>query len=296
MIDFIRIFYRDKERLEQALFDENSFSDVNAVYSIHTAEIKYPYTATLGSLNIGVSEKSGYIKNSIHKLFNSLFSDSEHNYNDFGYSSICYTIDYITRKVIDSDFTKLTQLEFGFNLEIDDSPESVLMRNFLMHQYKEGFVVDYQNKGKLKQFVHSKYIIKVYDKSKQFGLENDLIRIEIKFKKASEFKYLGVYYMTDLKKKNVLRRLFLYLIKRYDELIIVDNFDIHSIADIRDYNLLCMYANPIYWTQEIKRKHPEFRARHKKQFEKLLVKNDLLKTKSHIRNLLFKKFIQLINN
>lgn len=296
MIDFIRIFYPDKEKLEQALLDKNSFSDVDAVYGIHSEKVKYPFTTNLGSLNIGVSEKSGYVKNSIHKLFNSLFSEKEHNYNDFTYSSICYTIDYIIKKVVDSDSTKLTQLEFGFNLEIDDIPETVVMRNFLMHQYKGGYVIDYQDKGKLKQFVHSKYIIKVYDKSKQFELDNNIIRIEIKFKKASEYKYLGVYYITDLKKKNVLRKLFLYLIKRYDELIIVDNFDSYSIADKKDYNLLSIYANPIYWTQEIKRKHPEFRARHKKQFEKLLIKNDLLKTKSHIRNLLVKKFIQLINN
>ncbi|MGC4041205.1 MAG: hypothetical protein QM710_10570 [Flavobacterium sp.] len=296
MIDFIRIFYKDKDRFEQHVVDEQNFPDLNAVLNYHTGSIKYPYTTNLGSLALGVSEKTGYVKNSIHQLYNYLTEEAAHNHNDFGYYSICSTIDFISKKIIDANITKLTQLEFGFNLDVDKDPVSILTRNFLTHQYKEGSVIDYQSKGKLKQFVHSNYIIKIYDKSRQYNLGNNILRFEVKFKKAVEYKHLGIYSITDLKKKIVLRKLFIYLINRFDELTIVDNFSIQSIQNKEEYYSLSRYSNPVFWTHEIKNTHSEYKARKRKHFERLLKKNNLLKTKSQLRELLHRKFIYLINN
>jgi hypothetical protein len=90
--------------------------------------------------------------------------------------------------------------------------------------------------------------------------------------------------------------LFKYLIKRFDELTIVDDFDEGSITNVKEYNALSRYINPNYWTEEIKGNHQEARARQKKHFGKLLKENDLLKTKTYLRTLFVQKFIQLINN
>jgi hypothetical protein len=296
MIDFIRLYYRDKSELENQINTLGEFEEANAVYGLHTAEIKYPYTAKLGSMNVGVSNHTGYVKNSLHKLHNFNTTGKEQNHDDFGYSKLCETIDFLSKGVINAGTTKLTQLEFGLNLEIDKLPESVVRRNFLMHNLKGGSSNTYQRKGELKQFSHNNYFIKVYDKGKQFDLEENVLRFEIKFIKAKEFQNLGIYNITDLKSKRNLNKLFQYLLKRFNELTIVDDFDDISIPDKEDYDKLGRYTNPNFWSEEIKEKHRQTKARHRKEFERLLEKNDLQKTKASLKVLLIQKFIYLINH
>lgn len=55
----------------------------------------------------------------------------------------------------------------------------------------------------------------------------------MKFIKAKEFQNLGIYKLEDLEDKSNLRRLFIYLLNRFDELIIVDDYDDVSIGSIK---------------------------------------------------------------
>jgi hypothetical protein len=296
MIDFVRLYYRDKSKLEDFVLDKENFDTVNTVMEYHSGEIKYPYTAKLGSMDVGVSERSGYVKNSLHKLYNYRENSEEQNHNDFSFSKICREVDYLNKSIIDAGKTKLTQLEFGLNIEIDKLPEMLVRRNFIMHKYVGGSANNYHGNGELKLFSHDNYFIKVYDKGKQFELDKNVLRFEIKFIKAKEFQNIGVFNLIDLKDKSNLRRLVKYLVKRFDEMTIVDDFDENSIAELDDYNKLSRYTNPIFWTEEIKGMHQNKRARYKNEFEKILIKNDLLKTKAYLRDLLIKKYIYLINH
>lgn len=296
MIDFVRLYYRDKFRLEKSVLTPGNFATVNTVMEYFTGEIKYPYTTNVGSMDVGISKNSGYVKNSLHKLHNFNATGDEQNHNNFSYSTICDTIDFLSKKIVDANSTKLTQLEFGINIAIDKLPEVVVRRNFLMHKLKGGSSNDYRGKGELKQFSHNNYFIKVYDKGKQFGLDENILRFEIKFIKAKEFHALGVYNLEDLKSKENLRKLFVYLLKRFDELTIVDDFNETTIVEKNDYDKLSRYTNPIFWTEEIKGKHQQTKSRHRKEFERLLEKNDLLNTKIYLRKLLIQKFIYLINH
>ena len=296
MIDFVRLYYRDKSKLENFVLDKENLGNLNTVFDYFESEIKYPYTAKLGSMDVGVSERSGYVKNSLHKLYNYRENSEEQNYNDFSFSKICREVDYLSKKIIDAGKTKLTQLEFGLNIEIDKLPEMLVRRNFIMHKYEGGSSNNYHGYGELKLFSHDNYFIKVYDKGKQFELDKNILRFEIKFIKAKEFQNIGVFNLIDLKDKSNLRRLVKYLVKRFDEMTIVDDFDANSISELDDYNKLSRYTNPNFWTEEIKGMHQNKRARYKNEFEKILIKNDLLKTKAYLRDLLIKKYIYLINH
>jgi hypothetical protein len=296
MIDFIRLYYRDKSKLEDFVLDKENFDTVNTVMEYHTGEIKYPYTAKLGSMDVGVSKRSGYVKNSLHKLYNYRETSEEQNYNDFSFSKICNEVDYLSKNIIDAGKTKLTQLEFGLNIEIDKLPEILVRRNFIMHKYEGGSANNYQGNGELKLFSHNNFFIKVYDKGKQFGLDENVLRFEIKFIRAKEFQKMGIFNIGDLKDKSNLRKLFKYLIKRFDEMNIIDDFDENSVSDINDYNKLSRYTNPTFWTEEIKGIHQNKRSRYRNDFEKILRRNDLLKTKVYLRALLFQKYIYLINH
>ena len=296
MIDFLRLYYRDKSKLENFVLEEGNFETVNTVMDYHTGVIKYPYTTKLDSMDIGVSEKSAYVKNSLHKLHNFREYSEEQNHNDFTYSEICNEVDYLCKNIVNAGSTRLTQLEFGLNIELDTLPENLIRRNFYMHNYKGGCGNNYNGRGELKQFNHNNYFIKVYDKGKQFELDKNILRFEIKFIKSKDFQRFGVYNIQDLKVKRNLRLLFQNLIKRFDEMIIVDDFNESSIASKDDYNDLQKYTNHIYWTEEIKGIHQQQRKRETQKFQKLLIKNDLLKTKLYLRGLLIQKFIYLINN
>ena len=76
---------------------------------------------------------------------------------------------------------KAARWEIILNIEINKSPETLVRRNFFMHKYKGGSANNYQGKGELKQFSHDNFLIKVYDKGKQFELESNVLRFEIKF-------------------------------------------------------------------------------------------------------------------
>ncbi len=296
MIDFIKLLYKENNEFKKLVMDETNFPDLESILHYHTGEVKPHYRAKFGSLDIRVNKEAGYIKNSLHKFYNNLKLFEEQNYNDFGYYSISEAIEEINYKFKIANQGRLTQLEFGLNVIVDSSPQSLVSRNFLIHKNKAGSSDNFRGEGELKRFIHSNYLIKVYDKGMHFKQQKNILRFEIKFIKAIEFNTMNIYTLNDLKDKTNLRKLFLYLIKRYDELTIVDDFNSDSDIEIKDYFNLMRYTNPIFWSEELKGKHPETKKRYWNKFNLLLHKNRLLKTKESIRKLLVEKFIFLMNN
>ena len=296
MIDFIRIFYQDKMALEHFVCKQGNFEEVDAVYELHSRKIKYPYKARFCGIEVGITEKHGYVKNSIHKAYNEIATGESQNYSDFTYSNLCETIDFVSRKVVDVDIVRISQLEFGLNISTSVSAKDIISENVFMHKLKSHtHNRQFSGQGELKQFDHSNFCVKIYDKAMQYGLGYNLLRFEVRFKKSKELQQLGVYNLPDLKDKQVLRRLFLYLLKRFDEMIIVDSYSEKDIS-AKDYILLCEYNNPMYWTRLFLGKKYQVKMMHEKKYMGLLEKYDLLKTKKQLRELLFKKFIYLMNH
>lgn len=293
MVDFIKVIYKDKSTVESLIYNPDIFKELEVILDYHTGEIKYPYRAKLDIMDIAVSKNRFTIKNSIHKLYNSLSGYGNQNYNDFGYSNLCYAIDYLKEKITGIGAIRLSNLEFGLNIIVPKSAEDLIKYNIYMHQLK-GFNHDkeFKGKGKLKEFVHSNYSIKIYDKAKQFGLTENILRFEIKFTKSIEFNKLGVYNLKDLKNKNNLNRLFDYLLKRFDELTIIDDY---SHLTIEEKTTIEAYSNFIHW-EKLTRANRNKKSKEKKEFNKLLVNHNLLTLKKELRVLLQKKFSELINN
>lgn len=295
MIDYIRLHWRNKFRIEKHVIKEGNFEELFQIYESHSGEIRYPYTTSFYGMSIVLTEKYGYVKNSIHKSYNIRHNEESHNYNDFTYANLCEQIDYIINRLTDIESSGITQLEFGLNIPIGVNAEDIIEKNILMHKFKSAnHNKEYYGTGKLKQFDHYNYVFKIYDKAKQYGLITNIIRIEIKFMKAKEFQAIGVFNLVDLKNRTILCQLFFLLLKRFDELIIIDDF-IHIEMVNEDLRLLRKYSNTRFWEIELKDKHPNTRSRHKDKFLSLLKKYDLLKIKTLLREQLIRKFINLIN-
>lgn len=295
MIDFVRIHYKDKSEFEPYVMKEENFEKLQTVMEYHTGEINYPYKTVLDTLDVVITKKSGYVKNSLHKLYNYVNEDEECNYNDFQYSKLCETIDYIS-KIPNITETKLTNLEFGININVDDKAENIIKKFVLMHNYKGyNHNKEYNGKGFLYQFDHSNYLIKIYDKAKQYKRPDNILRFEIKYKRERGFNDLGIYNLKDLKNKQNLRRLFCDLMKRFEEMQIIDLFDDKDIIK-KDKELLTQYINPRFWQEDIKGMSGTTKMRYKRTFNSLILKYGLDTTKKNLNTLLKEKFIQLINN
>ncbi|RXJ52625.1 hypothetical protein [Gelidibacter gilvus] len=295
MVDYLRLFWRDKVMLEHFVCQEENFTELDTIYGYHTGEIKYPYRTRFNEMEVKITSKYAYVFNSIHKSYNNIHLGVTHNYNDFSYSAICEMIEHINQKLTDITNANLTQFEFGFNLSTPIPAEEIITNNVLMHKAKApNHNRLFNGRGKLKQFDHHNYVVKIYDKAKQYNLSQNLLRFEIRFQKAVEFQQFGIFKLDHLKDKYKLRLLFLHLMKRFDELIIVDHIDETQIAT-SDLNRLMIYNNPYYWETTINRYSGTTKMRHLRDYNILLGKYDLLKTKRYLRQLLWDKYLQLIN-
>lgn len=297
MIDFVRLMYTDKSVIEPFVCNGDNFEELLTVLECHSGEIRYPYTANIGNMEIRINDKSVYVKNSIHKLYNTLQGDEVHNYNDFRYSEICKTIDYLNGKLTDLQSTRLTQLEFGLNIRLPEPAECIIRQNLILHQLKiHNHNEQFGGRGEYKQFNHYNYYFKIYDKAKQYDLDEHVIRIEIKHKSNKSFRPMGVYKLHDLKSKVVLRDLFGDLLKRFDELTIVDNIQEDTKITKKDKRQLESYLSYNYWKKLSERGNRNRKLIERDAFQSLLVKNNLLKTKTFLRASLIQKFNELLNS
>lgn len=121
------------------------------------------------------------------------------------------------------------------------------------------------------------------------------MRFEIKFVSSKEFNPLGVYNLDDLIIKENLNMLFKYLMKRFDELLIVDDITENPQIPMNDIDSLNSYSSFVYWENLSKNNQRQTKMRHKKKYFNLLEKYDLLKTKKMLKNQLIQKFEKLIN-
>lgn len=296
MVDFVRVHYSDKSRLEPFVMRQENFEKVITSLDYHATEVLYPYKTNLGNMEIVINENGGYVKNSIHKMNNLLVTGQDHNYNDFPYSELCSTIDYVSDKIIDVNERKLTQLEFGLNINVTKRAETIIKKSILMHNLERHTALrKFKGKGYLLEFEHTNYIIKVYDKAKQYNRLENTLRFEIKFISTKEFNPLGVYNLEDLKSKENLQNLFNYMLKRFDELLIVDDITKNIEIKAKDLDDLNIYSSFAYWENLSDNNQRQKKMIDKRKYHALLEKYDLLKTKRTLKALLVEKFEELIN-
>lgn len=308
MIDFVKLRFTGtaKDELEhqvellqnlpeEALLKHGITSLTHKIDVITGDMWEYPKVMTFQGLEIRITLKQAIISNSIHKMNNIRWRNEDTNYNDFTYSQLCENLDYLIKHIPQVLKGSITSLEFGFNIHPETPAEDIIARNILLHNLKAPSKINtYGSKGMLKQFTHSSYVIKVYDKAKQnirYRIEYPILRFEIRYS-GKELRTLGIQKVQDLKNKMLLRVIFKSFINRYEDLLIVDDRD-PKIISKSDYSELQKFTNPLYW-EDVKIR--QTKRRHKAKFKDLLIKNNLLKMKHRLRVLLIAKFLYLINN
>ena len=180
---------------------------------------------------------SGYatLQGSFHKFHNS----GIHNHNQFDSDAFKRALkDFCNYFKVTPQQLKIIQLEYGFNI-VPPIASTEIIQGLIEHKRQTFDYITMGGKAEYKQAVHDRYILKIYNKGKQYGLDFEVLRIEHKVRNWTNYRRKGIVTFADFLKCN--KRLLLdEIIKSINEVILFDN----TIQGIDKYH---RYSNPNYW-------------------------------------------------
>lgn len=291
MIDFLRSYHDNKAQFEDTVLREDLFDNVAMIIDPKTGETEYPITCSKEGFTILIDKYRAYI-NCVPKMVLHNFKKLELLQNkNLSFSNFKTGIDCING-VIDHNYTKLSGVNIGFTIPTTIAGKDIIKMNVLMHNYKHcnhDLVIN--KKQYKKEFVHHNYKIGFYADNKDGG--TTLLKVVLKLNKSVEFSKFGINNINDLTQKKKLTDLFNLLMKRFDELIIVDNLEYIKGKDCEE---LENYLNYTYWSTLSSTKSSQTKSRHKKKFEALINKYNLGSLKAKLKQELNKSFREFISS
>ena len=175
------------------------------------------------------------IQGSLHKFIN----NGNHNHNIFTKELLQKSLDrlYEVFKLKPQNLW-IIKLEWGFNISPPCLTKKIL-RNLFQH-IKCDFEAPILRGGNFHQVEHARYIIKIYDKAKQYHLDKEWLRIEIKQMNWSQYRAKGIETLADFIKTD--KTLFLqFLIDKLREIVFYDPLIPKRVKS--------KYSNPNYWKE-----------------------------------------------
>jgi len=258
------------EDLNRALKFETLFDE-------RTAEIKYK-VACFHQMKVKVFYPSMRIEifGSLHKCYNSIAgihapnqTGPEHrkkgyNGNGFPYTRMRYTIDYICRRLGLNDQTcYISNLEIGLNIVHPYSDRKVLT-NLMRHVG----VAFHETQKNYFEAEHAQYIVKCYDKGRQYKLSKPTIRIELKYRKMEALNMPTFTTLNDLKNKQMLAAFCNRLTNKWLEVLMYDYTIRENELKPTDARKLPLFKNSSYWNEEL---NPKRLDRPKKDLTRIIL-------------------------
>lgn len=207
------------------------------------------------------------VQGSIHKYFNSIAGNGEHNFNDFTLNDVKNVISDLEYKFgFVSSYCAMRCLELGVNF-LPPILTKIIIDNSFLH-IKSPFERKFNSdEGNYTQVKHSQYIIKLYDKrlhyvKQGYFIDEERLRLEVKFMKMEKLISASICTLEDLKSVNIdfVKEL---LLKEFDRILFYDTTIVHPSTSLKNYN------NPNYWTELITTKHPNTFVKHKNKLNEI---------------------------
>ncbi|MBS1669199.1 MAG: hypothetical protein JST58_17635 [Bacteroidetes bacterium] len=263
MVDGIQICYHDCARshlLEadwQALFWDKSLVrvDDNRLMKFRGLDLKLKNSKN-GGLALLVS-------GSIHKYHNL----GEHNADQFTFERLVQSIDSFTDLFsIPAKECYIHGIEVGLNL-ILEYPVIRVLKNVVCHAYKPFSFLSERSIRNGIVCTHSKYRVKVYDKSKVSGVScGNTLRFEVAIDKMEKIAAYQIKTLADLQDKYKVYPLINLLKDALNDIVFTDSSMNIRILSEHEQKQFLHFSNPKTW--QTLSKHQRCRA--KKTFKKLL--------------------------
>ena len=147
-------------------------------------EIHYYYLID-ENMKIKVYENNKiFISGSLHKYSN----DGFHNYDSFTYLRFLEVVEKIKERFgIEPKHLRILCLEHGYNITPPIDPD-LIIDHLIKHRNKDCEILLSNDRARYKQFKHNNYILKIYNKGKQYDRKDLILRIENKQTNWSEFR------------------------------------------------------------------------------------------------------------
>ncbi|SOC78852.1 hypothetical protein SAMN06296241_0369 [Salinimicrobium sediminis] len=181
------------------------------------------------------------VEGSFHKYWNK----GAHNFNDFGIVEVKQVLADLQKKFnIKPENCILRQLEIGVNIKPPGKTKSIL-KQCLLHKTDRLKWIFTKDEGNYIQARHQRHILKIYDKKthyikKGFKIEDEVMRVEIKYLKMHDLNKKGIRTLADLLKYG-LENFTPELLKQWQNVIF---YDFKALQGTKYENL---YSNPNYW-------------------------------------------------
>ncbi|MBO0331132.1 hypothetical protein [[Muricauda] lutisoli] len=286
MIDFVKIKVVD---CDIDKLTNHPFLEFHRTVSEKTGELGTFMIASYHKCKIKVYDSGTiFFSGSIHKMFNSIKGveapngdPKGFNGNEFYYQDIIEIREHICSLFnVIPECLVLQNIELGLNLNSFFNPQDFIKWLLFFEGNEFGFHFD----GLYAQSIHQQYIIKIYNKGRQYGMPTNTLRFEIKvLKMQHQLNHVGFRTMGDID-LNTLGLAFDYLIKQLQKVLYYDiTIQTKGIPD-KQKGKLKDYKNPRYWSELT----PKERHRDKKKLN-ALIESKSKNLKSELALLLNKK-------
>lgn len=252
MIDYTKIRLRgiNINRLK-----ELPYLEFKTEVSTKTGELSQKQIADFHFCKIVIYDSGAvYFTGSIHKFWNSFNKIVAPNLQEQkiykGYNGNQFKIDDIieVRNLLQKIFAcsssqmVFENIEFGINSE----------PNFNIHLFMTGLIMFHGNmfefrwKGNYAEVRLQRYRIKIYNKSYQYGMNRETLRVEIHINKMEELKRIGIKSFADIN-TNSLNGAFTLLLNQFKDVVYYDNTIKPESLSKPQKNNLNRLSNPLYW-------------------------------------------------
>ena len=273
LIDYVKILFNciDVTRLYNL-----PFLDFTTVVNLKTGEATTKKTVIYHFCKITIYE-SGLVlfSGSIHKLYNSIKGIKAPNYNKQiqykGFNGNQFNINniYEVRTHLEELFNCKSKdmifqnIEFGVNT----NPLFVVQQFLKGLLYQKGKLFEYKYNGYYAQVKHQRYLLKIYNKSNQYQMDKETLRVELKIVKTEFLKQTGIRTFEDITEKTLENATNL-LLTTFDEVVYYDYTIQKKGLKEQHKQTLRNYSNPRYWVYNLL---PRYRDRHKKKLADFII-------------------------
>jgi hypothetical protein len=142
------------------------------------------------------SKRTIWIKNSIHKFYNSQIANwGEYNHDDYTYEKFVETVDFFcgVLNCYPKDLKLFGKFEYGLNVTLKYRPFEIANRfeSIVTTASNPFYTVPNKHGKPFERICHfTNYAVKFYDKSKQAQISGKILRYEIASNKVSEIRKL----------------------------------------------------------------------------------------------------------
>ena len=233
-------------------------------------EAKYEGLLFEYSKNITSNIESLKLSGSIHKYYHSgkNFADFDRFQLETAINNICSLLNIDCQQMI------IHRLEFGVNISTIH-PVNKILNSIICYRSRPCELREFNGIGYLNKFVLSQYEVKVYNKSKQYGLINDLLRFEEKVNKMDYLLKKGIQIRTinDLLKPDIHLQLRELLTQTFEKLLFFDyRINLKSIDNQKEREILINGSNTMFWRKYRDEHSAKGYQKKVKRFRELVLK------------------------